>query len=372
MKKFLKELLKIVLLLIVVAGAGFLYYKNFMNEDGLKILEWENYYNENNIKIFYEDLSNEKSKTGLNKLDETYKIKEQVKDMTNEKEIVQKGVDILRGIADFDDIKETSYNNGYDIIVNMEGRKKLSARDLAIVQRDILSVEGIVSRVGEFRKEDPKNNRNASYYVIEYWSTEENKWIMLDFLDKGYLEKQGVALSAVEVIETKLSSLTYVGDSAQNAYKDNLKKYLSSYTIPIDNSILANKSNTHLTYCTNKKDTTFQIGDRYAPSTIYTKNRLLFERDPSSETTEEDTRAYIVMMKKIVSEDASNDDEFTYVLGAFKNGAILKEYYIQLNDNPVEKVSSYIDITFDNPNTVIKLMEDGENLDSRVEVQRNK
>lgn len=372
MKKFFKVLVKAILLLMVVAGASFLYYKNFMNEDGLKVLEWENYYNENNIKVFYEDLSNEKSKTGLNKLDETYKIKEQVKDMTNEIEIVQKGVDILRNIADYDDIKETNYNNAYDIIANMEGRKKLSARDLAIVQRDILSVEGIVARVGEFRKEDPKNNRNASYYIIEYWSTENNKWIMLDFLDRGYIEKQGVPLSAIEVVETKLNNLTYVGESAQNTYKDKIKKYLSSYTISIDNSILMNKSNTYITYCTDKKDTTFKVGEKYAPSTIYTKNRLLFEGDPYSETTEEDTRAYIVMMKKPVSEDSVNDDEFTYVLGAFKNGAILKEYYIQVNDNPIEKVSSYIDVTFDNTNTIIKLMEDGENLDSRIEVQKNK
>lgn len=370
MKKFFKTLIKIIIVLAVVAGAAFLFYKNFLNEKGLKIVDWDNSYNENNIPLFYEDLSAEKSNTGLTQLDALYKIKDGVKGKTNEKEIVFYGVDLLRSIADYDDIEETDYNQGYLIIKDMGGRKKLSGRDLAILERDILLTEGVEARVGEFRKSNPKFTKNPSYYVVEYWSTEHEKWVMLDFRDRGMLEKDGLPLSAVEIMESKLSELTYIGDMAQDTYKSKLKKYLSSYTIPVDNTLSKEKGNTNLTYFTQKKDMTFQIGDEYTPFTIYTKRRLLFEKEPKSKDYTNDTRAYILMTKKV--ENVAEGDEFTYVIGAFKNGKILNEYYIQINDDPIQKVSGYIDVTLDEGKTTIEVKEDGQNLDSRIEVQRSK
>lgn len=368
MKKFVKILVVVILLACIVGGGVFVYYKFFTKEKGITIKTWDSIYNENNIKFFYEDLSAEKTESGLAKLDSEYKIKDSIKNLTSEKDIINKGMDILDSIADVDDISETNLTSGYAIISNLAGRKKLAPRDMAVLQRDIFLCEGIEARVGEFRKENPKKEKNPSYYVVEYWSTKYSKWVMIDVSNNGYLEKNGEPLSSIEVMQSKMSDLTYVGSMAQNDFKDKIKKYLSSYTIAIDNTLDNKRSNTFITYTTNKKDITLKIGNKYAPCTIYTTNKDLFSCDPSKKIEGKDSKAYLVIMKD--PEEKSEDN--AYIIGAFKDDAILDQYYLKINDDEMEKVVKYKNIELSEGTTNISLLVDGQVVEAKIEIENNK
>lgn len=368
MKKFVKILVVVILLACIVGGGVFVYYKFFTKEKGVTISSWDSMYNENNIKFFYEDLSSEKTESDLAKLDSEYKIKDSIKKLTNEKDIIDKGMEILNSIADADDISESNLTSGYDIISGMAGRKKLAPRDMAVLQRDIFLCEGIVARVGEFRKENPKKEKNPSYYVVEYWSTKYSKWVMIDVSNSGYLEKNSEPLSSIEVIQSKISDLTYVGSISQNDFKDKIKKYLSSYTIAIDNTLDNKRSNTYITYTTDKKDITLKIGNSYAPCTIYTTNKELFNYEPSKNIDGKDAKAYLVIMKDTEENAADN----AYIIGAFKDDAILDQYYLKINDDTMEKVLKYKNIELEEGTTNISLLVDGQAVEAKIEIQNNK
>lgn len=368
MKKFFKAVFIVLLIACIVGGGIYAYFKFFSKEKGILISSWDSVYNENNINFFYEDLSAENTQSDICKLDSEYKIKDSIRNLTTEKDIIQKGVDILYSIADSDDIKETNLTSGYAIIANMAGRKKLAPRDMAVLQRDIFLAEGIQARVGEFRKEDPKNENNPSYYIVEYWSTKYEKWVMIDAEGGGYLEKNNEPLSAVEIIESKISDLTYVGNVAQNEFKSKIKKYLSSYTISIDNTLDNKKSNTFITFTTDKKDITVKIGDKYNGPTIYTTNKELFNIAPLKTSDTKDAKAYLVMMKNTEAESPSN----AFIIGAFKDGAILDEYYLQINDETMEKVLKYKNIEFEEGTTKISLLVDGKSVEAQIQVDNNK
>lgn len=368
MKKFFKVVVVVILLACILCGGMFVYKKFFSKEKGITISNWDSIYNENNIKFFYENLSSEKTESDLSKLDAEYKIKDSIKNLSTEKDIISKGMDILNSIADSDDISESNLTSGYAIISNMAGRKKLAPRDMAYLQRDIFLCEGIVSRVGEFRKEDPKNAKNPSYYIVEYWSTKYSKWVMIDVVNNGYLEKNDEPLSAIEIMQAKMNDLTYVGSIAQSDFKDKIKKYLSSYTIAIDNTLDNKKSNTYITYTTDKKDITLKVGNSYAPCTIYTTNKDLFNFDPSKKIDGKDAKAYLVIMKDTDEKAADN----AYIIGAFKDDSILDEYYLKINDDNMEKVLKYKNIELEEGTTSISLLIDGQAVEAKVEIENNK
>ena len=125
---------------------------------------------------------------------------------------------------------------------------------MAYIERDMLLVSGFISRIGEFRKEEPQFEDMPSYFVVEYWSQEYKKWIMIDFRDQGYFEKENNPLSAIEITDEKLKDLTYIGNDTQNNYRKKLSEYLSSYTIAIDNTLPMEHSNSYITYCKGTKN----------------------------------------------------------------------------------------------------------------------
>ena len=221
------KLVKVILFALIIIGCATLYFKNFSNNKGLRVIEWDNIYNDNNITLFYQDI--EEKPNSIKKLDSVYSVSKIVNNNKSELEKVLQTVDILKSIIEYDDVDSSVAKDGYAILEEKGGNKKVSDRDMAIIERDILLAAGFVARVGEFRKEVPQFQKNPSYYVVEYWSKENNKWIMVDFKDKGYLEKGGVKLSSIEVLGEKLKDLTYIGNSSQNDYRKKISKYLSSY-----------------------------------------------------------------------------------------------------------------------------------------------
>lgn len=372
-KKIFK-VFKVLLLIAIIGGLGFAYFKYFGFNRGIRITQWNNKYNENNITFFYEDtisdgdLSKKSQIAGIQNLENLYKIKSQIPSGKSEIEIALEAANVLHNIADYGDVEETTKNISYEIVKEMGGRKKLSARDMAILQRDILIDIGVKARVGEFKKENPQFQKKPSYYVIEFWSVKYNKWIMLDCEDVGYFERDNVPQSVMEIIEANKADLTYIGKSAQVAHKDMIKSFLSSYTVAMDNTLAQNNSKIYLTYCSSKKDLDLKKGNQYIGTTIFTDNRLLFEKPPTDVIKGTDYKSYILLTKK--AEDSS--DGYSYTVTAYKDGTELSEFFLTVNEDPMEKVFGSKEIAIAKGTTKIDLLVDGQKVDSSVTIVRDK
>lgn len=362
-----KRLIKIVLLVAVVAIVIFLYKKNFEVEKGLKVSLWDNGYNENNITFFYEDMEVKESNENIEKLRSTFNVKELISTETQEIDKVLKTVDILKSIITNDDVAETNINNGYDILMEIGERKKVSERDMAIIERDILLAAGFKSRVGEFRKEKPQFQSNPSYYVVEYFSLEYNKWIMIDFQERAYLKEENTPVSSIDIIGMDFKNLTYVGNNDIKEYKKTINKFLSSYTIAIDNTVEYKKSNSFVTYYSGDKDIDLKKGKVFIAPTIYTSSKDMFIKSPVEIGKKDDKKPYLIIMKKPVNEVS----DYTFVIGAFKNGSVINDYYIRVNNKEMTKVSTiYYEVKLELGNNIIELSQDGKEVTSKVEILR--
>lgn len=362
-KKF--GLVRILILIGIVLICGVLYSKNFKEDKGLRVVEWDNIYNDNNITFFYEDIENKPS--SLKKLDSTYGIDKLIDKNKGELERALQTVDIVNSIVELDEVQDSLSKEAYGILEEKGGNKKVSDRDMAIIERDILLSAGFISRVGEFRKEKPQFQKDSSYYVVEYWSNEYKKWVMIDFKDRGYLEDRGTPLSAIELMGMKLKDLTYVGKSSQNDYRKRLSPYISSYTIAIDNTLSMKKSNSYVTYLTSNKDIDMKKENEFLPATIFTSEKDLFLSEPGKVANAKDSRTYIIMMRKPM--EASNS--FTYVVGAFENGSTIKDYYLRINDGEMKKIDRYEDLELVKGSNKIELSKDGSNIISKVIIERD-
>lgn len=367
--KRVKNVKKILLLIMVIGICVVLYFKIFAMQTGTRVITWDNIYNENNLTFFYEDKEAHNNNTKLKGLDETYNVNTLVSAEESEIKKVLKTTEILNIIVEYDDVKDSLNYNGYDILKEKGVNKKTSGRDMAIIERDLLLTAGFVSRIGEFRKEGPQFESSPNYYVVEYWSTENNKWVMIDFIDKGYFESSNKPLSAIEVLNSDIKDLTYIGKSTQNDYRRKLKKYLNSYTIAIDNTLSFRNSNSNVTYINDSKDIDIIVNGNYISPTIFTENKDIFSIAPETEISGSDSKAYLILMKKPVTGKAGNT---TFVTGAFENGAIIDECYIKINDGALEKVDRYKEFNLEKGENTIELSTDGQNIISTIKIKKNK
>lgn len=358
------------LLLVVIIGVcALLYFKVFNKERGIQVITWDNIYNENNIEFFYENKDSVNNDKRIKNLDDTYSVNKFVSEENSEINKVIKTTEILNDIVEYDDVKDTLKYNGYDILKEKGTAKKTSGRDMAIIERDLLLSAGFISRTGEFRTKDPQFDSNPSYFVVEYWSDQYNKWVMIDFRDEGYLESNNTPLSAIEVLTGNIKDLTYVGKSTQNDYRRKLKKYLNSYSIPIDSTLSTTKSNSYVTYLTDVKDISIVVNGNYILPTIFTQNKNLLEVKPGTEISGKDSRPYLIIMKKPVS---GKEEKLTFVVGAFENSSIIKESDIKINDGAFEKVSKYKEFDLEKGENTIELSTDGQNVISKIVIKNNK
>lgn len=367
MKKFKKWIRLIIIILLISIGFAFIFKTKY--SDDVTVKDWDNIYNENNITFFYGEKDDEKIKI----LKDMYSIEEK---LDNEKDKIKKAIkvsEILNEIITFDDVPNTKGINAYDILKEKNGAKKASARDLGIIYRDFLESVGYTARLGEFRRTDAKLSKQSSYYVVEFWSKEDNKWIMIDFIDRGYFDKEGFPCSAMELLDMDIRNLNYTGNSDRSDYIPMLKKSLYTYTISIDNTTDMKKSNSYITYVKNESDITFKFKGSYIAPTIFTQKKDLMNKNPIDTAIKNDEKAYIVLMKKqdktSLEEEKENN---SFVIGAFKDGKIMDEYYIKENDSGFRKVKKYSDILLTEGDNLIELSLDGENVVSSIEIDYKK
>lgn len=374
MKKFIKK----ILILLIIAILFIIYFISLGKERGIRVVNWDNYYDGNSIEIFYEPIRKELGvNEKLEKFERTYKVNTIVSSEKTEINKILKICEILYTIVDPDDIYKTKYLNGYDILLSKGDNKKVSERDAAIILRDLLLTIGYESRIGVFRKESPQFENNSEYYVVEYWSPEKNKWIMVDFIDKSIPMFKEEPLGSVELVGMKgLGNIEFInikGEEIDGKIRE-IKKYISSYSIPIDNTLSRKRSNSCITYVSSDRDVDFISNDMFLPPTIYTKNKELFDQSPFSRKKYNDEKAYLIFMKKIPSEKSENDEnnKYEFIIDSFKNGTTIKEYYLNINNAGFEKVHDHKEYILKEGINKIELSLGGKNIISSVEIIRDK
>lgn len=336
---------------------------------GFKVTSWDNYYDENNIKFFYENPKNEK----INQLNSDYKVKEYVNAGESEIEKILKTIDILDNIIQIDDVEDTNITSGIDILNSLEGRKKVSIKDASIIERDLIEAAGFYSRTGSFRKKDSQfEEKKADYTVIEYWSMDQQKWVMIDFQDKGYFTHGDEKLSAVEVMNQDLKDMAYLGNTTQSEYKNMIKHYFSSYSLAIDNTIKRDRSNTYVTYLSEKAIPELKYNKTFAPPSIFTKKKELFEKSPFNTELAEDQKAYLLVVPVPDKDTEKKQVKVKLLLSAFKDDKVIDSFYVRVNGSDFEKISQYKNIDCPKGKMKLELSLDGQNVIDTVEIDNQK
>lgn len=337
-----------------------------------RIIEWNNYYNEDNIVFFYEESSNEK----LNKLNTEYNLKEEVSEISSEFEKVLKAVKVLDNMVSVKDIKNTGLNNGYDILKTKTQSKQVSFKDMAIIARDFVNTIGLKSRIGVFRIGDSKYQSEFEYYVLEYWSNEYNKWIMIDFTDAGCFEDEQGKLSAIEVINNDIKDIFYIGETSQFDYKNKISKFLDSYTISIENSNEKKRSNCNVTYIKNESALEYKIKGQVISPTVFTTETKLFEKSPFNKLVGHDEKAYMLICGSISNQDKieydqkKNKDKNKIYISAFQNDGVLESFYLRVNGSEYEEVEYNKEIELKKGENMIELSIDGKNTVSSFIIEK--
>lgn len=356
----MKKLLMIIIVAVVLGGLGYGIYDSVKPKEKYEIKLWNNIYNGDSIALFYE----EESDLRIEMLRALYNL-DKIDKGDDEINYILKVSEVAGKVVTLDNVDDTKALNGYDIIRLIGEKRIVSAKDMAIIVRDFITSVGYDARIGEIRCSKKDEDKYDIYYIVEYYSNKYNKWIAVDIVDGGYFTFENTPCSGVELVEKGVSQLKYIGKVSSEEYFSDKKDLFKSYTIMIDNTVDRVKSNSVITYITSKNEITLTYGDKALMPTIYTENRELFTKAPNSEGEVEDDKAYIILMK---SEEEGVEK---FVVGGFKNGKIMDEYYVGRSNGTFEKVNEYFELELIKGKNMISISCDGVNEDARIEITYN-
>ena len=356
----MKKLLMISIVAVVLGGLGYGIYDSVKPKEKYEIKLWNNIYNGDSIALFYE----EESDLRIEMLRALYNL-DKIDKGDDEINYILKVSEVASKVVTLDNVDDTKALNGYDIIRLIGEKRIVSAKDMAIIVRDFITSVGYDARIGEIRCSKKDEDKYDIYYIVEYYSNKYNKWIAVDIVDGGYFTFENTPCSGVELVEKGISQLKYIGKVSSEEYFSDKKDLFKSYTIMIDNTVDRVKSNSVITYITSKNEITLTYGDKALMPTIYTENRELFTKAPNAEGEVEDDKAYIILMK---SEEEGVE---RFVVGGFKNGKIMDEYYVGRSNGTFEKVNEYFELELIKGKNMISISCDGVNEDARIEITYN-
>lgn len=334
--------------------------KNSVNKNkGIFITKWNNIYEGKNIKFYYEDSKS----TYMQNLNTKYGLDDKVKDSKDDLEKVLRIKDWVHTLLQYNKGTFLGKEDAVSILEATKDSKNASDRDFAIVYSEALTSVGAYSRIGEFRAKDGQFQKEGSLYICEIWNEAQKKWVAIDIANNCYYEGKESLLSAAEVVDKGLGGAKIVGVKDAKKYISKINKYFYSYTISIDNTKAVNKkSNSFITYIPSNTLPEIKVLNKYVEPTIFVNKLDVFNISPKIEYKDDksDTLATLILMKKDPKED--KDGNLNFVLGAFKNSAMVKEYYISINGSEISKVSKYIDVVIKEGKNVIALSEDGKTI----------
>lgn len=356
-----------VVAVVAIVVAGFMIYMNKnKTSPGITVKAWDNIYEGNHIDFFYDDDSDNNKLKLLNK---NYNISEKFSNLDNDVQVALRTADWIRSSLDVDSITKYTGTNGYDLLNEAQSDKKASGYEIAIIERDILKCIGIISRTGQLRIKPKKGSDISSYNVVEFYSKDEKKWILLDVINRRVFKNNGKYLSAIEFLETKKTEIeTYNNKNYKEINRISDFKY--SYSVNLDNTVKNKNSNSMLTYCSKNDLPTLNDNVSYYQPQIFTKNKELFDTVPYYKSEDKDKKAYIVIMfSNLVEKDKTEYPSI--IVGAFKDSRMLKQYYIKVGDGKMTEVGKYQSVTLKKGVNTIEISEDGVNVASSIKIEYN-
>jgi hypothetical protein len=315
--------------------------KNVNPNKGLEITKWDNYYDGKNIHFYYEDFKS----VNIEQLNISYQLNGKIGSSGDELERSAKIIQWMKTLMKYDRGSVGTKEDALSILEEVETTKKASDREFSIVFSQSCTALGIYARRGEFRIKEPATSKDEDYYKVdEIWSNKFNKWVMIDPSSGGYIQKDSVPLSAMELVQKGLDNVEVIGIEEPKKYIGKMEKLIYSYSIPIDNSIYGKKrSNTYITYLKSGEVPTLKMSQGFVPPTIYVNSDTLFNISPKIEYANDksDKVPTLVIMKKTV--EGTVTDDKTFVVGVFMNSVMLESYQLRVNEEPWKKIDMYTD-----------------------------
>lgn len=334
--------------------------KNSINKNkGIFVTQWNNIYEGKNIKFYYEDSKS----TYMQNLNTKYDLDNKVKDSKDDLEKSLKIKEWIHTLLQYNKGTFLGKEDAIDILEATKDSKKASDRDFAIVYSEALTSIGVYSRIGEFRTKEGQFQKEGSLYICEVWNEAQKKWIAIDIANDCYYEGKDGFLSAAEIVDKGLGEAKIIGVKDAKKYISKNNKFFYSYTVSIDNTKAINKkSNSFITYIPTNTLPEIKVLNKYVEPTIFVNKLDMFKVSPKMEYKDDksDALATLILMKKDPKED--KDGNLNFVLGAFKDSAMIKEYYVSINGSEMSKVSKYIDVVIREGKNVMSLSEDGKTI----------
>lgn len=358
----------IIILLFISYGCSF--SKKNSNVSSVIVTGWNNIYDGHNIHFYYESKDN-KNSADLNK---TYKLSGLVKSNDDD---FKKSLTLQKWVNQklkFDKGSDTAQSDAASILKEAENGKAVSDKGYAIVFCEAAPSLGITARIGELRTQNMTDSkRNFNHYVCEIWSSQKNKWILIDTVNGCYMESKGVPQSAAEVLEKGIGNVHIEGTDNKNNYVKDMGYLYDSYTIQIDNSFSeTKKSFSSITYIKHGSLPEIQAsnGGFTAPAIfvmkddLFNKSPLLPYKDDSSDS----------MPTLIFSKKQKNDKKgvLSFYGGAFKNSVNIENYYISIDNSSFNKCSKYFDIDLQPGKNNIRLSMDEKNVLREITIEYKK
>lgn len=349
-----------ILILIIMSSFGVFIFgckNNASKSKGVLVEKWDNIYTGTNIKFYNEAFQTDYLKS----LSHEYELSSKVDGVEKDMDKALKILEWTNEMFEFNKGSISGKEDAKSIMDTLKDGKKASDQDMSIVFTQALRAVGVQARIGEFKVKDSQfNKKDSSFYISEVWSKDLNKWVAIDVANNACFYKDDISLSAIELLKSDIDTIGIKKSKNLGKYKKEMTKYLYSYSIPIDNNFIGiKKSNSFISYLPEGNLPEIKGLKSYENPSLYVNRTELFEISPYKEYANDksDDKPTFILMKKDPLTD--KNEELQFVVGAFKDSSMVKEYYASINGLEYYKVNQYFDLKIKTGENKIILSEDG-------------
>lgn len=360
--------------IIVLSAIVLLIFRNNLKgssyDYNVKVTNWENLYEGNNIHFYYLNKDDPK----LIDLKNKYDFEQVVNEGSNE---IEKTIALIKWLNRRAEVKPSAMEakkSVDEMLMGLQSNKVISLQDYNIILEEALSSVGIIARTGELRTSNNlKIKNNSSYSVLEVWSKVHGKWVMVDGTIESFMSREGIPLSAVELVKSSTDGITVENIKEASKYLKGISQYLYTYTIKIDNSRGEQyKSNSFIEFVKDKQYIQLETLKGYIQPTIFVMKDDVFNINPEIvyQNDNSDKIPNIIFAKRNIKDDTEDYVKFT--VGAFINSYMVEDYYISINGKEYVPVKNYYDLSLPVGITSISISLDGKAPIRTVELEKYK
>lgn len=360
--------------IIVLSGIVLLIFRNNLKGNSydynVKVTNWDNLYEGNNIHFYYLNKDDPK----LIDLKNKYDFDQIVNGGSNE---IEKTIALIKWLNTRAEVRPSAMEakkSVDEMLMGLQSNKVISLQDYNIILEEALSSVGIIARTGELRASNNlKIKNNSSYSVLEVWSKVHGKWVMVDGTIESFMSREGIPLSAVELVKSNTDGIIVENGKEASKYLKGISQYLYTYTIKIDNSKGEQyKSNSSISFVKDKQYIQLETLKGYIQPTIFVVKDNVFNINPEIVYRNDDSDKIpnIIFAKRNIKDDTEDYVKFT--VGAFINSYMVEDYYISINGKDYVPVKNYYDLSLPVGKTSISISLDGKAPIRTVELEKYK